>query len=57
MRGQIVNGIFAPSYQSLEVIKIDLAMLIRLYILFKEALCKAEIRKVGRQQRSNKQQS
>ena len=31
MRGQIVNGIFAPSYWSIKVIKIDLVMLIRLH--------------------------
>ena len=56
MSGQIVNEIFAPSYQSMKVIKIDLVMLINT-VVFKAALCKAEIREVRRQQRSNNQQS
>ena len=56
MIDQIVDEIFAPSYQSMKVIKIDLVML-NFTIVFKEARCKAEIREVGRQQRSNNQQS
>ena len=35
MGGQIVNGIFAPSYQSMKVIKIDLVMLIKLHSCIK----------------------
>ena len=31
MHGQILNEIFAPSYQSMKVIKIDLVMLIKLH--------------------------
>ena len=31
MSGQIVNEIFAPSYQSMKVINIDLVVLIKLH--------------------------
>ena len=48
MSGQIVNEKFAPHYHPMKVIKIDLVMLINFTVVFKEALCKAEIREVGR---------
>ena len=57
MSSQIVNEIFAPSYRSMKVIKLILWYQLSFTVVYKEALWKAEIRGVGRQQMSNNQQN